>query len=678
MIKDIWSLKLDGKILGVRVLTEKGQYYDIDIDVYKKMKLDPRNLKSLPLIECGDMLMTEEEFNSGLIIEDGSNNKQLLEGVKSFVNKVKMTDPKELAKRKKKKFEYRQSYYTYLPNKWLDEFAEYHLDNFEGNNNIYSSLNGEQLTLVKDYFRWRSRLIFYEYNAPKVLRTKPKKSEKLLELMGDANDWQYDGTVDTGYLGGGVCELGHPLRYEHYAYSPSLNRHIIFGVTCVSDFFELDEAVVKNIMKAQETLLKELKAIVFILNTGKLAEYKEDYKDLWAVLRYFKGQFNDIFKNGSGWSRFMGGFEKAGLPLTRSMVMKYRELLKLYNEEKMSKEVNSRIDAVLADVEKLPFNRKVVEYVLADKSDLKIAAILRLLLLNGEYNSLFVKEGLNLLPSLVTAKMKLSDALDNKYKFETMLKENFYFITVNGRRRLATMKEIKYQAPNVVKEPFLGVERTKQMLVLIKYLDKYDRYEFSKTSLDIPEFVREYEVNFIKDLGYLVEALDFVTSGEADKQLSVLLKEVKSKGNVGWVKHFNVIVQPETAEDEVINTESLHYRYDFIEENLEKLSPSDKIKYANIRSRYNNFRGDEQLINSLYYKLINQVQSNDKANTTVNTVTPLDDELEAKLAKIEKALEAGKLSPNNFVFKVIPTIRKTGRMTEKQKKFVDDALKYVE
>jgi hypothetical protein len=333
VIKAIWGLKLDGSLLGVRVQTTYNNYYDIDIDVYKKqMKLDPSSLVSLPLMEYGDMFMTEEEFNSGLLVEDGSADLKLHSAIKEFVAESNITDPRYQAKRRKKVDELKQKYYSYLPNKWLPEFAEYHVDNFEGNENIYTTLNEAQRTIVKDYFRWRSRLIFEEQKASKVLRTKPTKTRELVSLMGNATDWFYDGSVDTGYKGASHCELGHPLRYEHYAFSPSLNKQIIFGSTCMSDFFELDEKVLRQITQAQEILLKELKSIVFVRQTDKFEEYSEPAKDLWDVMKHFKGRFNK-FPNGAGWSRFIGGFARLNLPLTRSMMPIFHRMYGVYLNE---------------------------------------------------------------------------------------------------------------------------------------------------------------------------------------------------------------------------------------------------------------------------------------------------------------------------------------------------------
>lgn len=335
MIKDMWSLKYEGKIMGVRVLTATGEYFDIDIDVFKKqLGLDPKPLKSLRLLEFGDLLMTEDEFDTGLTVADGSNNKRLLKALLEFAK----DSPEAKRKREKKIQELRSTFWVFIPSKWLNEFVEYHLNYFEGNNNIYDRLTANQVKLVREYFRWRSKLIFDENKYSKILRKSLSKAKELAALMGDADDWYYDGTVDTGVMGGGQCELGHALRYEHYAYSPSLNKHIIFGVTCISDFFELDKRVLNNIIRAQEFLMNELKSVVFIMKTGKAEEYSKEYGEVWDVLKFYKGRFDDVVPNGAGWSYFIGGFLKNRIPLTKSMIDQYKKLLWSYRRDKANKE----------------------------------------------------------------------------------------------------------------------------------------------------------------------------------------------------------------------------------------------------------------------------------------------------------------------------------------------------
>lgn len=352
-IQEVWALEFDFEIQGVRVLTTDGQYFDIDIDVCKKrLGLDLRNFKRLQLLEFGDFLMTKEELDGVYWVEDGSENPEVLNALVDFIKSG--GDKKALEKRNKKIAELKGKFFGFLPYLWLNDFVEYHMLYFEGNVNIYDVFNREQLQVIKQYFRWRSKIIFDEKNASRLLRTKFNKAKELVALMGDADDWYYDGTEDTGFFGGGMCELGHALRYEHYAYSPSLNKHIVFGAQCISDFFEVDPAVLKNIIRAQEYLMNEVKVVVYLIRTGKVDEYRKTYKydDAWDILRQFKGEFDNILPNGSGWAYFLGAFMKNNLPLTKSLI---NNLNILRNHRDRQIEANPEmveIEKVLKKIEK--------------------------------------------------------------------------------------------------------------------------------------------------------------------------------------------------------------------------------------------------------------------------------------------------------------------------------------
>jgi hypothetical protein len=324
VITEVSALRYEGKIVGIRAFMGSGSAYDVDLHIFeKKLQLDPSKLRFIDLLEFNDMLISEEEFDTGVFVEEASDNPRILKSVKDYIDSQNENSPLMKAKLFAKKKEIRQKYFSYVPKEWETEFVDYHLDHFESNSNIYEGLTNKQHSLIKTYFRWRSKLLFEEKNAPRILRSNPTKSQTLANLMGNATDWIYDGTVDTGVVGGGHCELGHALRYAHFAASASLGKAIIFGSKCMSDFFEVDQAVLKEIMSAQEFLLKEIKVIVFILNTGKLDEFKTRYSDMWSTLQSLNGNFNKIKRHGSGWVKFMSDFDKAGLPLTRSLLSTY-------------------------------------------------------------------------------------------------------------------------------------------------------------------------------------------------------------------------------------------------------------------------------------------------------------------------------------------------------------------
>lgn len=206
-----------------------------------------------------------------------------------------------------------------LPDSWIIELEDYKREELRGNDGIYDNFTGEQLDSVKAYFRWKTRKRFQELCKNTSLAAKPKKAEILSSIMGNAIDWTYDGCVDTGYLGASHCELGHALRYEHYAFSPSTGKEIIFGVNCAADFFGIDAERLRKINTVQEETLNEIKTIVFIGNTEKHLEYfKTYYSDVMEVVKVLGEDWDSLF--GHDWNIQMANFWRTQLPFTASMV----------------------------------------------------------------------------------------------------------------------------------------------------------------------------------------------------------------------------------------------------------------------------------------------------------------------------------------------------------------------
>lgn len=729
----VWGLKHENKILGVRVRTDYNQYYDIDIDVYKKqLHLDPSILTCLNLIEMGDLLVTEDEFNGGYIIDDGSTNQEILKQTKEYVIANNKVDPKAIAKRRKKTMEYRKKYYTYLPDAWLKEFAEYHYDTFEGNGNIYSNFSTQQFNAIKDYMRWRSRLIFEEKKASKILRTKADKSLKLIELMGNADDWVYDGTVDTGYKGGSHCELGHPLRYEHYAFSPSQNRHIVFGSTCMSDFFQLDESVIRHITQAQEILLKEVKSIVFIINTGKQSEYANAYRDLPKVLQLFDGKYNKVMRNGAGWAKYITTFYRMGLPLTRSMKYRMEEFQMKYTKEKEYSSFHEIIDKTQNELKQYLYPHKVVDDILHDRYDLTLAKNVKLSLLYGKYTSTFSREGIKAVPLLAEVQRRLSGELVSSRAsigFLSNAKRLYPFVYAPNGRRVATKREIQLDNEKIVREPYLGKHKT-EMLHHLVHMARPDMDEpVRELELVMPTTLIQYISEFERNLDIIKEALEWGTSNEFFADMKGLrqpirlldsaedeLVEVTTPRVDGAIRQpatnsvrkpsrqpekqattssvfaksdFKPIVtkkDEEEKEPEVTLDSSLQEKYDYIDIHLAKLPERERNIFRRLSSNQKSGSKDAPLIDEFFVTVYNKlndvkltVKSPEPAKTfVVKEAVPLTDELDTTLSAIEEAGADGILKSNNFVFTIIPTIRRTGRMTEKQAKYVNDALVWID
>lgn len=349
----LWVLTYRDDPVAIRFHLRAGAVHDVELgkfspDLLSRLPLDmlPRLPLAPHVIKKGrkseELLITADEARLGRLVEGYSrtspkdleflvhrfdqyfrtNPPEYIKNPPPWYEKTKYQLKQEQEKLLKKRNDLRKEFYRIVPLKQMERFVDYHLQHFEGNNNIYNNFNAEQLKLVRDYFRWSSRIIFYRNGERHVLRINPKKAEKLAAIMQNVDDWRYDGTVDTGFVGGGHCELGHALRYEHYAVSPSLNVEIVFGEKCASDFFSVDQSVLREIVAIQNRLVNELKYIVFLrANKDLLEEHLAKYKDeLWATLGHFKGRFNEITAGGAGYASFIGGFHKLRLPLTPTLL----------------------------------------------------------------------------------------------------------------------------------------------------------------------------------------------------------------------------------------------------------------------------------------------------------------------------------------------------------------------
>ncbi len=284
------GLRLNGKTIGVRLTLRNGAECDMDVDTYRQLGHDPDALPFTQLIPYADVFATEDEIEMGMFVEEFDGDHDVLTALNVFVSlsgkliKEKDLSPADARKWGKKKIEVQKHINYVLPRMWHEEFLAFYLTHFTGNVNIYNFIEDYQADAFKSYFRWRSKEIFDSSGRSKKFIVKQGKETALLQLMGKADDWRYDGTVDTGYMGGGYCDLGHMLRYEHYAFSPKLNKTVVFGATCVSDFFMVDPVVIKTIIRAQEELLMELRALVFVLKTGKISGPTAQFKDIHSVL----------------------------------------------------------------------------------------------------------------------------------------------------------------------------------------------------------------------------------------------------------------------------------------------------------------------------------------------------------------------------------------------------------
>lgn len=160
--------------------------------------------------------------------------------------------------------------------KWENVYQDYFKENFPKNEGIYNQLNEQQEEVIKQYFRWRTKTVFNRLCSYQNLKISEKKAKDLINIVGSARDWQYDGVVDLGGIHG-HCTLGHAVRYEHHAYSPSTGKDIIFGVKCASDFFDVSEEVLRKIDKVRIDTFEDIKRVLYVKYNGLALEYIKLY-----------------------------------------------------------------------------------------------------------------------------------------------------------------------------------------------------------------------------------------------------------------------------------------------------------------------------------------------------------------------------------------------------------------
>lgn len=207
-----------------------------------------------------------------------------------------------------------------------DDFEDDYEDDFYGEeenpyaeeggiNKLYEYLSKEQVQALQKYYLWYSRYIFknavpdpnWGFKDTKKLAL---KKQKIASLKGIDITWQYGGFVDTGCFRGGYCTLDHPLRYMHLAINADnitfdhmfWNDHIdddiyeiiesedciVFGVKCVTDFFNVSSEVVRELNRIQRDCIRDMDEIYNFYAAGMQDEAKQSFKTMDTILRKIK------------------------------------------------------------------------------------------------------------------------------------------------------------------------------------------------------------------------------------------------------------------------------------------------------------------------------------------------------------------------------------------------------
>lgn len=184
-------------------------------------------------------------------------------------------------------------------------------------NEAYQYMTAEQIKHIQEYYKWHTIYAYKEIACSLRMGVSPNKVAQLERLKG-AGDWTFAGVYDGGYMGAGTCALGHTLRYIFTAVNNSNGQELIFGETCVGDFFELSPAALKALTKAKNTMSSELKEIGVILETRALQEYMDGISEFVSLLSALGDNAAGIV--GSKAIRFAWRFMELNMPIPYSLI----------------------------------------------------------------------------------------------------------------------------------------------------------------------------------------------------------------------------------------------------------------------------------------------------------------------------------------------------------------------
>ena len=557
----------------------------------------------------------------------------------------------------------------YLPNDWYLEFEDYKKNEFRGNEGIYDNFTDEQFEAIKDYFRWRTRSRFKELVANTSLAAKPKKAEVLSQIMEGITDWVYDGCVDTGVFGASHCDLGHALRYEHYALSPSTGKVLVFGVNCASDFFGIEPERLKKINSVQEETLEEIKLIAFIMNAGKFGEYfKRYYGDLMDIINVLRPEINEVF--GKQWNQQIANFLTVKLPLTPSMIRKIEYVRNgVYTQRVQERKRYGKI------IELCNNDPKAVAIVRDGLGKELFIVKVIVAYLNTEFNKADEKE-LRKRQSLArlvvqftsTYNMLSERGVSNFYKFINNAKEEVYYTKTANGERLATKGEIKNRIPQlVVKEQYFLPEHQVKMLNIFGWgifghekMYKASGCEDADNDMD----------KIIKSAKLMAETLAWLNNEEELKEAMKNLRDNMEEREY-----------PDSAPDEIDVDVSMEEIIPFIYHNCldnTKNSYYDiALDIARRAMQYNNYSVSVKqaaILRKVYAEL-----KFGKANTESNkfndfgSTDKFEHPILSKIKVLQDNSEHPALKNHEFAFKVIDTIMKYKKVSEKQEAVIDKA-----
>lgn len=242
-----------------------------------------------------------------------------------------------------------------------DDYDDFYYEDEEEESTVsklYSYLNPEQIKTLQMYYLWYSQRIFNAAQSDPTLNMQDanRRAQKIAELNNLRNLgglWHYAGFIDTGRDGGGYCTLGHKLRYMHLAWDVTVsdidtafwgndytldidkiissNNCIVFGIKCITDFFEVDKKCMGNLQRAQRESMKEMDFLCSLYESGKVEEFSSDFKLFEEIMNILVMRCGRCKLAGvetpitDGLANFYLKFKECGLVYPKSLVQQVRD-----------------------------------------------------------------------------------------------------------------------------------------------------------------------------------------------------------------------------------------------------------------------------------------------------------------------------------------------------------------
>lgn len=226
---------------------------------------------------------------------------------------------------------------------------------------LYNYLSPEQAKVLRSYILWRAREVFKVADASDKFIFSNSRNEAKLQKYREGGEYYYAGMVDTGRTGNGRCTLGHELRYVHiavdmtqfdcdidtlldkynYDFDALLNlpNTLVFGRTCVTEFFKVGEDSIDALGRAQTESLCDLKELCEIYERGIAEQIRGEFGVLDDVMKAVSSKALFSKDDDSGLVRkghiyFYKKFIEAGMPYPRSLVLGIRDDLVHWHSHK--------------------------------------------------------------------------------------------------------------------------------------------------------------------------------------------------------------------------------------------------------------------------------------------------------------------------------------------------------